>query len=1102
MRKYLILLGLVLGVLGARAQEAQWSILMQNIQANYYDAPCESDSSWTIGGKRYSCKEDYIREEFVNIPLSGVVEGKFCFENDDLSVISGPYFLNKLSQREGTLLYYDNMGLPDMGFQMFNDLVPDSNNGLWIGSDVYGLIHYKGEHQISTYGKGNSELKSDNVKSLLSDSLGGLWVGTDANELVNFYQGSWKSFTINAPASDIVEGNDGDIWISTQGDGVQLLKNGDFTDFNKSNSNLLTDSIQFMAGDRNGGVWCWHEGAGLSHFDGDSWEVLTLENSSLPTNSISDLIVDAQGVLWISLADDGVARYNGTDWMVFKGAAFLSPNFSTRPQLFYLTREGVLYASSYEGLLLWDGLSWKSKYLGGSGISVGPKAPIMSTGVVDLDGSVWVGGEQGVSRRSLDGTWDYFTTDNSGIPDNIIAEVAIDSKGNVWCGAHSSDGVSKFDGQNWELFSPQNSGFTQGSVGEMVIDRDDNVWIISSSSLFKYDGVSWVEYNESNSGYIKYYYRSLDIDTAGCLWMLYGNGLVKYDGVLWDTLTPSNSMMPSYDYLDLKIDNQNQFWLGTKENGLVRFNGQDWEVFDTLNSNLISNHVDHFVLDNQNLWMSHEWNGIQALTKIDGKDFISDSVGHYRHMFVNPISSLNPFLIDTEGRVWCEDGYVRLVIFNNGAPAISPKKLHISGSIDSPVPQDVLLLPDSVFVQTSGSYSFPVDTGKTYTVKCLPKTSWELVKDTTYQVKLGDNSVTGLDFVVRSTAPQPAMKTVLSAGINRCSLTVPFWLNYRNQSDEEMSGQVELVLDSNVTYARSSKSLSAQTDKILTWDYSGLQPNEERQIQVWLEMPDFNQMGEDFLYVAKVSDGNGNAFADTLSATLRCSYDPNDKLVTPAGVCEGNYVEKDDWIDYTIRFQNTGNDTAFKVLLLDTLSASFDLETFEVIASSHTLETSFGTSGEVRFLFEDILLPDSTTNESESHGFVRYRIKPKALVADKSVVKNTAYIYFDYNPAVVTNTTSNTLVEDLSSYDCKALGFEPLVEKEHYVYPNPSTGVLNVKVEGVQKIEVLNLSGQHLYSKDVVGQEEIQINLESEHGIYLVKMHRADSVIVEKVLID
>lgn len=142
------------------------------------------------------------------------------------------------------------------------------------------------------------------------------------------------------------------------------------------------------------------------------------------------------------------------------------------------------------------------------------------------------------------------------------------------------------------------------------------------------------------------------------------------------------------------------------------------------------------------------------------------------------------------------------------------------------------------------------------------------------------------------------------------------------------------------------------------------------------------------------------------------SYDPNDKTVTPAGIGEEGYIDTDvEKLDYLIRFQNTGNAPAFNVYIDDTLDTDLDMAGLELMGSSHPMHLEIRDDRTLRFRFDDINLPDSTNDEANSHGYVAYRIPIRPDATHGTVIRNTAHIFFDLNPAVVTNTTVNTLAD-------------------------------------------------------------------------------------------
>ncbi|MFD3003701.1 IPT/TIG domain-containing protein [Pontibacter toksunensis] len=143
------------------------------------------------------------------------------------------------------------------------------------------------------------------------------------------------------------------------------------------------------------------------------------------------------------------------------------------------------------------------------------------------------------------------------------------------------------------------------------------------------------------------------------------------------------------------------------------------------------------------------------------------------------------------------------------------------------------------------------------------------------------------------------------------------------------------------------------------------------------------------------------------------SYDPNDKLVTPAGLTEENFTPTGIALKYKIRFQNTGTDVAYRVVVVDTLSEHLDLGTLQLGTASHhyTYEVSGKGRPVLTWTFHSIMLPDSTSDEPGSHGYVQFSIKPKADLAEKTAVENFADIFFDYNSPVRTNVTVNRIYD-------------------------------------------------------------------------------------------
>ncbi len=189
------------------------------------------------------------------------------------------------------------------------------------------------------------------------------------------------------------------------------------------------------------------------------------------------------------------------------------------------------------------------------------------------------------------------------------------------------------------------------------------------------------------------------------------------------------------------------------------------------------------------------------------------------------------------------------------------------------------------------------------------------------------------------------------------------------------------------------------------------------------------------------------------------SFDPNDKLVFPrGGIGEG------DSLTYTIRFQNVGNYYASRVIIIDTLSQHLDTHTLEITGLSHNFRYNILKNNVLKFEAYDIHLPDSTTNEPESHGFVKFRIKPKVGVWPGTEIKNRAAIQFDFNKYLITNIVVNKF------------NYPRSYNNELLAYPNPNQGTVTLKYLGQIDGETRTLPFVQVDLKDRTGKTVLQLS--------------------------
>ncbi len=328
--------------------------------------------------------------------------------------------------------------------------------------------------------------------------------------------------------------------------------------------------------------------------------------------------------------------------------------------------------------------------------------------------------------------------------------------------------------------------------------------------------------------------------------------------------------------------------------------------------------------------------------------------------------------------------------------------------------------PNHVYSYTydNGRYSIDFDPAITanYVISPSDYDHWGITSDSlSYHAAVTPAFIykDSLDFGFYPTDQFDSLTPNVSGEFPRCNSTITYWLSVKNNGTTQPSGIMEFVLDTNITFISSNITPDSIVSNHYYWSYDSLNWFASTGVKLQVQLPDFNAMGDTLSsYLTAISDVSGNSFSNQFDQIVVCAYDPNDKAAEPMGFGPEGFILPDvEYIDYTIRFQNTGNDTSITVVIRDQLDTNFVWSSLRTLASSHEVETTISSTGELVFNFEHIYLPDSIVNEPASHGFVKYRIWLKSGLEIGTTFKNTANIYFDYNPAVVTNTTTHTLFE-------------------------------------------------------------------------------------------
>lgn len=243
-------------------------------------------------------------------------------------------------------------------------------------------------------------------------------------------------------------------------------------------------------------------------------------------------------------------------------------------------------------------------------------------------------------------------------------------------------------------------------------------------------------------------------------------------------------------------------------------------------------------------------------------------------------------------------------------------------------------------------------------------------------------------------------------------------IQYQNiGTDTIPTGEIQLIKDSRLDIISSTPPYSSMNGDTIKWNYNNLKTFDDSTIIIAFSLPVNNaNIGDTLHSIAFINPVNGDITpmddTSSISQIVVGSFDPNDKSENHAGSISKKDVKRGDWLTYAIRFQNTGTDTAFNIIVRDTLSDKLDWSTLQMVDASHNYQLNINNGSRCAWYFNNVLLPDSNVNEQASHGYIVYRIKPKTTLLNGDIINNTASIYFDYNLPVETNTES-TIVKNI-----------------------------------------------------------------------------------------
>ena len=373
------------------------------------------------------------------------------------------------------------------------------------------------------------------------------------------------------------------------------------------------------------------------------------------------------------------------------------------------------------------------------------------------------------------------------------------------------------------------------------------------------------------------------------------------------------------------------------------------------------------------------------------------------------------------------------------------------------------------------------------------------------------NTYGNIDTLLFALQPRAGINDVSMQLVNnwmtRLGQNNAYTVSVENKGTATANGKVKVLMDARLLNITSSPNYAYRNGDTLVWNIGNLAPLQKGMATISFtgETPTVLNAGDTIISKAWYeSDSIDSTPIDNYAEAkeiIRASYDPNEKAIlsgeflTPSQVSTGNYIS------YIIHFQNKGNDTAFKVIVMDTLSNNVDINSLEIINASHNYTLEIIQNKILKFTFNNIRLSYDTLNIS-STGYVSYKIKPKTNLSSGNTIDNTAYIYFDYNEPIQTNTVQTQILL------LSAIKTSKNSDGKLTIYPNPNNGIFTIGFENKQnetlQLKLVDITGTIIYQeyKQHNGKSEFVINQTSlAKGIYWIQLTNGNEIYSSAIIV-
>jgi signal transduction histidine kinase/ligand-binding sensor domain-containing protein len=365
-------------------------------------------------------------------------------------------------------------------------------------------------------------LPQNTVTSIAQDDRGYLWIATrkglarfDGAQFVQQARIGSIDFT-TMRLTGVLPQADGSVWVSTYGQGVYRIANGQATQYD-ADDGVPHEVVWDIARDRGGRIWI-STSRGARYWDGRRWQAPQLP-ADVATDGVNVVYQSRDKRVWLATSRHGVVS--------------VSADGAVRQ---YSVAQGLPSATA--------------------------------TSVAETpDGAIWVATPLGVGK--IEGQTITPFGPKDGLPVERVLQVMVDRRGTLWMATHGG-GLVRYDGASFQRIG-RDQGLSTDYLIALAEDRDGALWVGTLSGGLNRLAPAARELLDERSGLPPFPVTTIYQANDDTYWIgTFGGGLVAIRNGHVKVFTKDDGL-PSNAITSVTGGDRQSIWVGTNGGGAFRF---------------------------------------------------------------------------------------------------------------------------------------------------------------------------------------------------------------------------------------------------------------------------------------------------------------------------------------------------------------------------------------------------------------------------------------------------------------------------------------------------------------------------------------------------